>query len=383
MNQVNVGKFIKELRHERKMTQEQLATVFGVSNRTVSRWENGNYLPDVALLKEIAEYFEVSLTELVNGERDYIPTVDDYEDLVEQTSNSVNDVNKLKRILIGVLGYSMSIFLFYKATQYWTAFSYYFWGFIIVIITSLLAGNRKRKFITLILSLCISIIGVYVKEQIWARNEWSPPLLFSSSHPVSNDGIYKTKNYHYYVINENTQSEYHVYDPAKKYDERTLPLSPFENGKITYEKIEKYRVANPSNELNFQKKVIEHLPLEEHRLHSTQEFIDYNESSDTLLIMNYNINSTHYSEGVHMQRSLIFNTMVLFSFTSNLETIQYEFLDGTYYVSRAEYFNQFSNFNEIEPWTETASSIDLILNQTFSDNTKTKEVFNNSFVFEK
>ena len=99
--------------------------------------------------------------------------------------------------------------------------------------------------------------------------------------------------------------------------------------------------------------------------------------------MNYNINSTHYSEGVHMQRSLIFNTMVLFSFTSNLETIQYEFLDGTYYVSRAEYFNQFSNFNEIEPWTETASSIDLILNQTFSDNTKTKEVFNNSFVFEK
>ncbi len=48
MDQKKIGKFLKELRNEKQLTQEQLAAVFNVSSRTVSRWETGNNLPDIS-----------------------------------------------------------------------------------------------------------------------------------------------------------------------------------------------------------------------------------------------------------------------------------------------------------------------------------------------
>ncbi len=56
MDQQKAGRFLKELRHEKEMTQEQLAQVFNVSSRTISRWENGTNLPDISLLVEIADF---------------------------------------------------------------------------------------------------------------------------------------------------------------------------------------------------------------------------------------------------------------------------------------------------------------------------------------
>jgi Predicted transcriptional regulators len=57
------------LRKEKNLTQEQLAEQLGVSGRTVSRWETGNNMPDISLLVEIAEFYEVTIPELINGER--------------------------------------------------------------------------------------------------------------------------------------------------------------------------------------------------------------------------------------------------------------------------------------------------------------------------
>ena len=69
MNPKKVGSFIKELRKEKGVTQEQFAESLGVSGRTVSRWETGNNMPDISLLPEIAEFLEVSIPEIINGER--------------------------------------------------------------------------------------------------------------------------------------------------------------------------------------------------------------------------------------------------------------------------------------------------------------------------
>ncbi len=69
MNQIKIGAFIKELRKEKKLTQEQLAEQFNVSRRTVSRWETGRNLPELDILIEMADYYEVELRELLNGER--------------------------------------------------------------------------------------------------------------------------------------------------------------------------------------------------------------------------------------------------------------------------------------------------------------------------
>lgn len=69
MNQNKVGSFIKELRKEKNLTQEQLAEVFNVSRRTVSRWETGSNMPDLDILIEMSDFYEVDLREILDGER--------------------------------------------------------------------------------------------------------------------------------------------------------------------------------------------------------------------------------------------------------------------------------------------------------------------------
>lgn len=69
MNQIKIGNFLRELRKEKGLTQEQLAEKFNVARRTVSRWETGNNMPDLDILIELSDYYEVDLRELLNGER--------------------------------------------------------------------------------------------------------------------------------------------------------------------------------------------------------------------------------------------------------------------------------------------------------------------------
>ena len=69
MDQIKIGAFLKGLRKDKGITQEQLAEELGVSGRTISRWETGNNMPDISLLVEIAEFFDVSIPEIIRGER--------------------------------------------------------------------------------------------------------------------------------------------------------------------------------------------------------------------------------------------------------------------------------------------------------------------------
>jgi len=69
MEQKKIGNFLKNLRKEKGITQEMLAEKLNVSGRTVSRWETGNNMPDISLLIELAEFYDISIPEIVNGER--------------------------------------------------------------------------------------------------------------------------------------------------------------------------------------------------------------------------------------------------------------------------------------------------------------------------
>ncbi len=69
IDQIKIGGFLRELRKEKGLTQEQLAEKFGVSSRSVSRWENGNTMPELGILVELADYYEVDIKEIIDGER--------------------------------------------------------------------------------------------------------------------------------------------------------------------------------------------------------------------------------------------------------------------------------------------------------------------------
>ena len=69
MNQEKTGKFIANLRKEKNMTQQELAEKLNVTDRAISHWENGRRLPDISLLKELGDIFNVTIDEIINGER--------------------------------------------------------------------------------------------------------------------------------------------------------------------------------------------------------------------------------------------------------------------------------------------------------------------------
>ena len=69
MDQGKIGKFISTMRKQRGMTQEQLGEKLGVTNKTISRWETGKYMPDIDKLQELSSVLGISIDELLAGER--------------------------------------------------------------------------------------------------------------------------------------------------------------------------------------------------------------------------------------------------------------------------------------------------------------------------
>ena len=68
MNQEKIGRFIAELRKEKNMTQVDLANKLGITDRAVSKWENGRGMPDLSLLLPLCDTLNISVNELLSGE---------------------------------------------------------------------------------------------------------------------------------------------------------------------------------------------------------------------------------------------------------------------------------------------------------------------------
>lgn len=75
MDQVKIGKFICSTRKQLGMTQEQLGEHLGVTNKTVSRWETGKYMPDIDKLQDLSAILGISINELLAGERIEDPAI--------------------------------------------------------------------------------------------------------------------------------------------------------------------------------------------------------------------------------------------------------------------------------------------------------------------
>ena len=91
MDLVKIGKFLQELRKEKRLTQEQLAEQIGVSRRTVSRWETGSNLPDLDVLIELSDIYSVDLREILNGERKSEQMNEELKETVLQVADYSNE----------------------------------------------------------------------------------------------------------------------------------------------------------------------------------------------------------------------------------------------------------------------------------------------------
>ena len=110
MDQVKIGKFIAQLRKEKNMTQLDLAKKLGVTDRAISKWENGRGMPELSIIKPLCEELSTTINELFCGEK--IVEKDFTQKAEENIANTLKytniEIKKTKRIFmavfIGIIG---------------------------------------------------------------------------------------------------------------------------------------------------------------------------------------------------------------------------------------------------------------------------------------
>ncbi len=146
MDMQKVGTFLAELRKERNLTQDELGEKIGVTNKTVSRWENGNYLPPAEILQILSELYDVSINELLSGgrldEKHYKENAEEY--IVADLMKKRNEAKK--RLTVSCIVAAITILA----------------GLSIVLLSALLSAPVWLKIGCIVFSLIIIILGVGV-----------------------------------------------------------------------------------------------------------------------------------------------------------------------------------------------------------------------------
>jgi transcriptional regulator with XRE-family HTH domain len=174
MDQEKIGKFIAACRKECNLTQEQVAEKLGVSNKTVSRWENGNGFPDVSLLQPLCELLNISVNELLLGEK--IPE-NNYRKKVEENTIRILEgcrfslesgqyfENSEKTINLSFFGIVAIIFIILKLTGTIT------WSWLWVL-SPLWIG---LILCAIIIAVALIIMKIIIKNKNWQKCIWKMP----------------------------------------------------------------------------------------------------------------------------------------------------------------------------------------------------------------
>lgn len=345
MDTLKIGKFIAKKRKEKNMTQEELARILGVTNKTVSRWENGNYMPDLSLLKPLSETLGVSLNALLSGEDDV-----DVQKADENISNITNYSNLvIKKIFKNIYIFMMILGLFLIISALIVTSPESSWGAIYTAIglCVFIAGfNRCLKnykviwqwILTLgVTLLCLGCLLFFDYLNV-IENKSVPRFRLTVTY-ISDDIIkYETLFYNVFRINHDTSNEYYIVDNLKKYDFSTVPRSPFNRDLSGIDNIIKYKskyIGDNSNTGN----LINSLPL-----------ADYGyvfEIDDNKLIVDYHMTEWYLNDDLYVNKALIYNSVSLFALIDNLYSITYNFSGSSYYVNRDNIENNYPNYFKI------------------------------------
>lgn len=124
MNQYNIGNYIANQRKKKNYTQEQLAELLGVSNKTISKWENGRCMPDYSIIDQLCKELDITIAELLDGEDKEVNSIRVYdEEQVKSLLKKVNDVEKSYKMNIGIILIvvgliSLAVFPLYGGTHF-------------------------------------------------------------------------------------------------------------------------------------------------------------------------------------------------------------------------------------------------------------------------
>lgn len=224
MDQIKIGQFLKKLRKEKNITQEALAEMLNVSGRTISRWETGNNMPDIGLLVELADYYEVTIPEIINGERKSETMNQETRDTaIKMVEYSKNESKVEKRKLISILMIAFGAFLITSALAIFPNESswgsiYSILGAIIVIIgvgvgIKTLIIKKSRRIITIV-GCIILLFGLFtISDYVTvAHFHQVPRFSYSKSY---GENVVEHKTLFFTVIQKNHGTENEQVEFAK------------------------------------------------------------------------------------------------------------------------------------------------------------------------
>ena len=380
-----IGKFIALNRKNKGLTQEQLAEKLGVTNKTVSRWETGKYMPDLSLLKPLSEELGITLNELLSGEKiEEQKIVENMEkniiNTIDYSNKKVENEHKKISIILMILGAIISISaltIFDKESSWCSIYSII--GIIIFVI-GLVRNLKKFKKIQKIgigIVLFIGIFGIfYIADYLGVKTNNRPPIYnyeIETTFRETKEIAYYSLFYNVYRINADTTNEYYVIDEKKEYNFDTIPITPFNRNKSGIDNILKYQnkyVGDNSNTGN----LISNLPLSEYG------YVFEIDSNNLGLTIDYHITDWYINDEMYVERALVYNSVALFSLIDNLQYVTYNFTGNSYTIKREKVQELYPNYSNINENGINKDNFNIYLENKMNDDVFIKDIFNKLFV---
>ena len=172
----DIGSKIKAARLEKKLTQEQVAEILGVSRQTISNWENEKSYPDIISVIKMSDYYEASLDNLLKGEQ----KMNTYYDYLEESTNVVKsnaNRNKIITILSYMLVWAIAMIVFWFFTSGSDAMGY------------------SLMFLWIILPVTTFVVSIVIgKNDFWKKGKWAFTLFFGVMYMLAEYGTFKMAN---------------------------------------------------------------------------------------------------------------------------------------------------------------------------------------------
>lgn len=341
MDTKKIGAFIAMNRKKKGYTQEQLAEKLGVTNKTISRWENGHYMPDLSLLEPLSKELDITLNELLAGEEIVKEEAMEYSEqnliqTIDYTDKKIKDEHKKISLFIIGLGIftSLCAFTVFPSESSWGSIYSMIGLFLFVV-----GIFRELKFTSLLKKGLVStilfalLLGIFFIFDYVSVNQFKQPPIYrlTTTTVFSEDGNkmieYQNPFYNVFRINADTPNEYYRIDDKKQYTINTVPTSPFNMDKSSFEQLQHYKsqyIGNNSNTSH----LLNSLPLSEYG------YVFEIDSKGCGLIVDYHCTDWYNNENLYINKALVYNSVSLFKLIDNLEYITFNFSGSSYTITR-------------------------------------------------
>ena len=227
MNQEKIGKFIALRRKEMNLTQADWAERLGVTDRSISNWENGKCMPDYSLLIPLSKELDVSVNDLISGE---ILDKNNYEkkcdeniiNVIGEQERRLNKRNMIIGFVIFVIGFliMLSAIMIFPSESSWSSI-YSIFGAIVTTIGFTLIF-RKLNFRYRIAFLFILIAFLFLIDFVNVKLNSKAPMFSMYTTTIDDTILYDTPFYDVYRCRKNSKDEYYVIVSNHEYDEKYI-----------------------------------------------------------------------------------------------------------------------------------------------------------------